>query len=578
MVGALFFTVLMVSGFSVLSLALDAQTDIVTTQRMVSDVELKKQQENFGIIVSTNATNHLQIGVTNLGQNPVGISSFWIINKTLANEPATRYEINYDDSFVSGASSTQILASQSISMVPDTYDIKVVSVLGTIEVAELDVSAGGSSSNSLQSTLLTNPPDVILGQNVTLAMVVTNVGQLTVEDVTPSTPSITPSASIVVPLPSDPSSVDLIPGESTVFVWDYQTDVNAGIDTEIDFSNFATGLDVNNNLVQSNVSSDTSVLREDVAGTEELIVLTQDLLARPAIFATIPGPFGDDSNLALWGINIVNPTAQSLEVSKIVVTTHITRVAGAGDVIIDADSCGATNVPITPSGTWTCPENNQVMWKNIASPAVIPGYSSAPFFVQIRAGTTNSESLESIPVSISAFTTLGQFGKSGYSTSMDDLNNDVMANVYLTSDPASATSPTNFLANVTGIPSGSVVKLNATLADFDVGTLRYIDQNSRLVINIPKGWTNPSVISASGFVIDNPIQTYADGSSQIVGTLTSDLFGNAGAQTIEFQVTAPDVTSTQLYVMYILADGTTSGAVNNALGPVSEVILQVIPP
>ena len=42
-VGALFFTVLMIAGFSVLSLALDAQTDIVTTQRIVSDVEIKKQ-------------------------------------------------------------------------------------------------------------------------------------------------------------------------------------------------------------------------------------------------------------------------------------------------------------------------------------------------------------------------------------------------------------------------------------------------------------------------------------------------------------------------------------------------------
>ena len=40
-VGALFFTVFMVAGFSVLSLALDAQTDIVTTQRMVTDVEIK---------------------------------------------------------------------------------------------------------------------------------------------------------------------------------------------------------------------------------------------------------------------------------------------------------------------------------------------------------------------------------------------------------------------------------------------------------------------------------------------------------------------------------------------------------
>ena len=46
-VGALFFTVLMIAGFSVLSLALDAQTDIVTTQRIISDFEIQKQQEEF---------------------------------------------------------------------------------------------------------------------------------------------------------------------------------------------------------------------------------------------------------------------------------------------------------------------------------------------------------------------------------------------------------------------------------------------------------------------------------------------------------------------------------------------------
>ena len=83
-VGALFFTVLMVAGFSVMSLALDAQTDIVTTQRVISDIELKKQQERFGISVSTDASNYLDISVTNLGQYPIGISSFWLINKTLA--------------------------------------------------------------------------------------------------------------------------------------------------------------------------------------------------------------------------------------------------------------------------------------------------------------------------------------------------------------------------------------------------------------------------------------------------------------------------------------------------------------
>ena len=44
---------------SVLSLALDAQTDIVTTQRMVTDVEIKKFQERFwNCSVSTDANNY----------------------------------------------------------------------------------------------------------------------------------------------------------------------------------------------------------------------------------------------------------------------------------------------------------------------------------------------------------------------------------------------------------------------------------------------------------------------------------------------------------------------------------------
>ena len=58
-VGALFFTVLMIAGFSVLSLALDAQEDIVTTQRVISDIEIKKQQEEFGVLASIDGNDLL---------------------------------------------------------------------------------------------------------------------------------------------------------------------------------------------------------------------------------------------------------------------------------------------------------------------------------------------------------------------------------------------------------------------------------------------------------------------------------------------------------------------------------------
>jgi len=96
-VGALFFTILMIAGFSVMGLALDAQTDIVTTQRIVSDIEIKKQQEQFGVSAYTYGGNLLNVTVSNQGQNPVEISSIWIVNKTLSDQPATRHAVTYDD-------------------------------------------------------------------------------------------------------------------------------------------------------------------------------------------------------------------------------------------------------------------------------------------------------------------------------------------------------------------------------------------------------------------------------------------------------------------------------------------------
>ena len=99
-VGALFFTVLMIAGFSVLSLALDAQTDIVTTQRIVSDVEIKKQQEQCGVLASTDGNNLLTLNVNNQGQNPVEISSVWIVNKTWSDQPAMRFDVSDDDAFI----------------------------------------------------------------------------------------------------------------------------------------------------------------------------------------------------------------------------------------------------------------------------------------------------------------------------------------------------------------------------------------------------------------------------------------------------------------------------------------------
>ena len=232
-VGALFFTVLMVAGFSVLSLALDAQTDIVTTQRIISDVEIKKQQEQFGVLVSTDANDLLNVSINNQGQNPVEITSIWITNKTLPTQPVKRFEINYDDAFVSSGFVSNVVSTQSLEMIPDRYDIKVISSFGSIKTVEMDNNGGGSSD--LRVELITDPPDPVIGKNVTVALMVTNTGLIdTITNVqpynfgfaAPGSVGITPDP-LTNPL-STPTFANLNPGASVMFTWDFQVTGDSG--------------------------------------------------------------------------------------------------------------------------------------------------------------------------------------------------------------------------------------------------------------------------------------------------------------------------------------------------------------
>jgi len=574
-VGGAIFLVLFASASSTFFIAMDVQRDTINTQRMVSDSIMEKSKEKFSIAVSTNEAdnNRLGIQVKNQGTNPVEIGNIWIVNNS-GSFPAKKYLIDYKDSIIPPGYGSNILENTPLFMQTDDYDIKVVSTFGTVAKSELNVPG----NNYLRASLFAIPPDVKINKNVTLTMHVENIGNIKLLNVAPffDVPNI--STPLDPPNPPTPAPVDLDPGESVFFTWKYTVKgpgLTAG--NTIVFDNYADATieDMTTTVVTSNnVQESIKLLEPDLS---EIIVLTEDLLARPEIFTIIPGPFGTDNEKALWGVNIVNPTPQPMYVNKVVISAITTRATG-GDEILDAGgTCNPTNVPPTPAGSWRCPVNNQLLWENPGSPALVPAYSVVPFVVRVGPGTLSggpTDVLENIPISVNVFTTLGQFGKTGYGTAVDN-GGSGLVNVYLTDNPGS-TSNTDILTNVTGIKSSSIIKLNATLADFDTGGSHYIDTNSRLIINIPKGWTNPLVLNAPGFTIQ-PIQTYSDGSSQIVGTLPSTLTGVGGvARTIEFQVTAPAVTTTQLYVMYILADGSTTLG-DNAVGSLAEILLHVVP-
>ncbi len=563
----------MVAGFSVLSLALDAQTDIVTTQRMVSDIELKKQQEEFGIIVSTDASDLLDVSVNNLGQNPVEISSIWITNKTLPDQPATRYDVNYDDAFIPSGFTSDVVASQILEMVDDTYDIKVVSSFGTIKTKELVVGAG-PVSNGLRAEMITDPPDVIIGQNVTIAMLVTNTGNSFLTGVHPDPLSFaaTGTGAIVgTPPPPTPASLDLSSGDSVMFTWDYQVTGDSG--DELTFSSFAQ----DDALVTSNTISDISILREPTDGgsdDNDPDILNEELLARPQLFLTIPSSQGDSDQKALWGINVSNPVDAPMEVSKISLSVFAPG-AQNNDKIFATDCLEEDIFPATATNYWDCPSENLIMWQSNTNPITIPANSTASFLVKVLPGTISgaNQHLQSVIVQASVFTSIGSFGKAGYQTTMYD-GTDSIGNVYL-SDLIDSRSNGDIQSSRVGIVPNTVETFNIVFADLDTVDTTFISSGAKLIINIPREWTEVTILpGTSGFVGTPIITTFGDGSQQIIGVTSANL-GTATnvADTIQFSAKSPDISNDQMYVMYVLAQGETANIFS--AGPLSEIVLQV---
>lgn len=564
----------MIAGFSVLSLALDAQTDIVTTQRIVSDIEIKKQQETFGIYATTDANDILNLSVHNQGQNPVEISSIWITNKTLPNQPTQRYTINYDDAYIPPNLVSNVVSTQTLEMTPDTYDIKVISALGSIKTVEMDNNGGGASD--LRVELFTDPPDPVIGKNVTIALMVTNTGLVdTITNVIPYNfdvdiplgASVTPDP--ILNPPPTPSSADLNPGASVMFTWDFLVTGDSG--DELTFSSAATG----DGIGASNTATDIGLLRLAGEGgaNPDPDILNEELLARPQLFLTIPSSQGDSPQKALWGVNVANPVDAPMEVSKISITAFAPG-ANNNDKIFAADCEEEDIFPATATNYWDCPSENVIMWQNQSSPIIIPENSTAPFLVKVLPGTIAGQNiLESVVVQASVFTSVGSFGKSGYQTTMYD-GSESIANVYL-SDQVNSRDNIDIQSTRVGIAPNNVETFNIVFADLDADDDTYIQAGAKLIINVPREWSEVTVLGGtSGFVGTPTITTFGDGSKQIVGTTSANLGTSTNVDdTIQFSAKAPDASADEMHVMYVLATGQTDQ--NFAVGPLSEIVLQV---
>jgi hypothetical protein len=148
--------------------------------------------------------------------------------------------------------------------------------------------------------------------------------------------------------------------------------------------------------------------------------------------------------------------------------------------------------------------------------------------------------------------------------------------VYLSS-LADSRSSSNIQSSRIGISPNSVQTFNIIFADMDLSSTTTINSGAKLIINVPKDWTDVIVTGDSGFDDTPTVTQFGDTSHQIVG-ITSESLGSATnlTDTITFTARAPNLTSDKLYVMYVLAQGTTSNGFS--IGPLAEIVLQVDTP
>jgi len=373
------------------------------------------------------------------------------------------------------------------------------------------------------------------------------------------------------PVPSGVATLNT--GASVMFTWDSQVTGDSG--DVLSFSSSATG----DGPVISNTVSDTSLLRlaGEGGGSPDPDIINDDLLARPQLFFVIPSSHGKSTSAeSLWGINVVNPINANMEVSKLVITAFAPG-ANNNDKLFDrsGNSCNFNPVyPITGADpNWSCPSENALMWQS-STPVIIPANSTQAFLTKVEPGKpSGSASLESIVVQGSVFTTLGSFGKSGYQSTMSGTTSSLVS-VYLTDNLGSPRTSSNIESTRIGIIPNSVQTFNVVFADMDAASGTTVIAGAKLIINVPKDWTEVTVVSDNGFNGVPPITTFGDGSHQIVGVTSAALGdGSNDVDSITFTARAPNATEDRLDIMYILAQGNTSSAFS--IGPLSEVVLQV---
>lgn len=607
------FLIIMAGTFTAIIAALQLQKSLTETQINVATNEIGKIQEKFSASADVR-NNRLTLNVTNTGSVSLEIVDLFMVNKSQSDAGIKLVEINYDDGLAPVGHTINILNGETTGIKDGTYDLKVVSSRGNIQIVEdFIVLNGGLGGSDCAVKAFVVPPNIANAGNATVIGHVFNQGTRTLYDVRPNgNPTVTPSTAVLGVTLTSPSSVgELRAGESFLFAWNYE--LTGAVGSAVEFDVNAKAKSSSSSSIFDVICTTGKTKTKIVKATEDEI-LQQKLTAKPEIFAIVGGPLGESENSdsrVFFGVIVVNPTNQTMTVNRVAIAFVTSEDEGNDDVIDDGETnldhihpssngrcVGCTNpAGGTAKGTWTVPEDNALFWtaNPVESPITIQPFSAEQFVVRFQVDDLDDDLL--VTMIINAYTSFGQFAKTGYMTHGDnDQDKITIVNVYptakvVTGSSAQTSADDKEFAAVTTISGGTTHLFNVTVREGqDSGSggsgcptgsncPRILANEATLIINLPIGF--PLVTAASGQTgFGTPvIKTFQDGSQQIRAPITSalgDVTVDSERFTFTFSSTAPTVDEKRMYVAYTLISGNDRD--DHPLGAISEAFVIIVTP
>ncbi len=568
-VAGVFMIIIMSSAIGVTAWTMQQQDRVTDEILLKTKEKLSRLSEELEISDVRINNNKFNITLTNDGGSASRAKAIYIVNETASPEEQYNYDIDF---LVDGRDEVTNVGQALAFTAKNTtsYSIRIVTESGNSASAEYLAAA----STPLPMTLYVIPPTITTGENVTLLYAVTNNITNSNSPLTIS-PKITGSISCPLGLSCTltkiigaPSQVVVHKGSTALIKEVYRAD---GPPTTImTFNASYTGAKAGNYVIEK--------------GNIIVVTLSQSLVSgiatKPDMYLILPGPFGRSTQHGLWGAVVVNPTNSTMTVSRVLMTAFTGSHTGATQVV---QSGCATTAMVPPTATeWSCPHDNQIMWRDLNAPETLNPGDTKTFLVRVQPkGLPVGEEEPGATVVATVYTDIGVFTKTGYTVGMTDLHQP-LGNVYLTdtidnSVSTGALNNTHIFGHLNGLAPGTNTTFHLAIADFDTNSTTQINSGARLIINVPPGFANVTVTSSVGFS-STTVTPRADGITQIIGVRSGNTGDdvNGEAYIIRFAAITPSPADTTVYLMFTFIDGVTNSNPQFSAGAIAEIALEVL--